>query len=724
MIRMAKKIFLISATFLAVVVFFSFNILANRQQFSAYNDGLEHLDWNELQSQLNGSENKREILYKTLIGILKNAHYSPKDIDDEFSKTIFDNYLDRIDYAKTFFLDEDIKNFSAYKYQLDDEILNGSDEFFIVVQKKYNVRKKQAETFATKYLSYDFKYDENDEIELDYKKMEWAKDAPDLESRWRKNIKYRILNRFNELAEGQKDAKEKKSDKELWAEAQKSTQKNIEYYFRRINKITEDEQFSYYLNVITQTFDPHTTYLAPKDKKRFDEEMSGSFFGIGAVLSLKESICEISQIMPGSPAEKQGQLRVGDGILKVAQGDEEPVDVVGWDLEDIVSIIRGKENTIVKLTVKHADGSSQIIPIKRGQVVISETFAHSIIIKSENHKIGLIDLPSFYADFSDRNGRRCATDMKAEIEKLKDEGVDGIVIDLRNNGGGSLSDVVDIAGYFIPEGPVVMVRSQNSRPRPLDDRDESVLYNGPLAILINGNSASASEILAAAMQDYKRAVILGTTSFGKGTVQQVLNLNDYFKANTDAGDLGNLKLTTQKFYRINGGSTQLKGVEPDIHIPSTFELLDVGERKDKSSMAWDQVASADYTPFPLNFSNLIKKSSNRIAADKQFALIKENALRLKKQSEDNRYSLNKTKYQEQMIAANKISKDFEKLQETSTKLAVIDLKETKAEIGSDSVKIRKNNDWRKEVERDPYIHEAVNVLNDWIATLPKQVSKK
>ncbi len=721
--NMGKKYFLIITCVIALGVFFSFNIIANRNANGpGYSDSIEELDMNNFHAKLNGSEGKREAIYKTLYGLLSQGHYSPKEIDDMFSEKVFNDFLERMDYGKSFFLQSDIDKFQAYKYQIDDEIEKGESDFFQTVHTTYTKRSKEAEEAFKSFGKTVFDFTKDEEIELDGKKLSWAKNKTELRERWLKNLKYRVLSRYNELL---KDEKNKgKSKKELQEEAFTSVKKSTDYYYRRMKKFGEKEQFAFYLNAITLAFDPHTTYLAPKDKKRFDEEMSGTFFGIGAVLSMKENICEISQIISGAPCWKQGSLKVGDGILKVAQGSEEPKDVVGWDLEDIVNIIRGKKGTEVRLTVKHLDGSQEIIPIIRDKVEVEQTFAKSIIIKEKNNKIGLISLPSFYANFNDFDGRRSSTDMKKEIEKLKGEGVDGIIIDLRNNGGGSLGDVVDIAGYFIEDGPVVQVRSRGRRPQVMPDRDPSVLYNGPLAILINSNSASASEILAAAMQDYKRAIILGSTSFGKGTVQRIVNLDDYFQGNKENLPLGNLKITTQKFYRVNGGSTQLKGVEPDISIPSTFEFLDLGERKDDNAMEWDQIAKADYDSYELDYSKLIAKSKARIKADKKFNLILKSAKQLKEQRDNNRYSLNLPKYQNQLLQAEKDSKAYEKLQKSGAKLTLANISAVEKVVQKDTIEKRKNNDWKKILEKDPYITEAVNVLNDWISTLPRELTVK
>jgi carboxyl-terminal processing protease len=433
-------------------------------------------------------------------------------------------------------------------------------------------------------------------------------------------------------------------------------------------------------------------------------------------LSEKNGVCSITQIITGSPCWKDGRLKNGDIIQKVAQADDEPVDIAGWDLEDIVSIIRGKEGSTVNLTVKHLDGSTEVIGIKRGRVETEATFAKSVIVETDAGKIGYILLPEFYADFNTRGGRRCAIDMKKEIEKLKEEKVNGIIIDLRYNGGGSLSDVVDIGGFFIDKGPIVQVKSKGLAAQPLFDESSGTVYDGPLAILINQGSASASEILAAAMQDYNRAIVLGTTSFGKGTVQRIFPLEEYFKGDASLLPFGSVKLTLQKFYRINGGSTQLKGVTPDITLPDLYEQIDMGERKDSNSLAWDQVAKADYKPIKsnANFAALIANSKSRIDANSNFKLIKQNAARLKRQYDDNKYPLNEKLYVKKTEENKALNKKIEELDKSKKLLTIKNPKVDLPKINMDTVSVSKNEEWLKLLRKDPYISEASNVLLDWM----------
>lgn len=715
---MNKKALIPLLLLLAVGIFFSFRMIADKKLQSNIGDDTEM----NIEPFAPDNENitKSQAIQQTIMQVIRDGHYSPKDINDDFSKKVFDKYIEMTDFGKLFFLQSDIDEFRKYENSIDDEIRNGTTQLFDLVSVRIKERMKDAETFYDEALKTPFTFTDNDEIELDGKKLNWCTNKDELQMRWNKSMKYRTLARFEELKEQQKkstDKKEKaKTEIQLEADARENVKKSMVSYFKRLNKINETDRFASYMNSICHVVDPHTDFFPPKDKQRFDEEMSGTFYGIGAVLQSEEGVCKIKSIVVGSPCWKEGHLKVGDVINKVAQANEEPVDITGWDIEDIVNIIRGKDGTLVYLTVKHLDGSMEEIIIKRGRVEKEETFAKSAIIKQGNVNIGYILLPEFYADFQDANGRRCAIDVEKEVVKLKAENVQGIVIDLRNNGGGSLSDVVDIAGLFIDRGPVVQVKSKTENAQTLSDRRAGIVYDGPLAIMINQGSASASEILAAAMQDYKRAIIIGSTSFGKGTVQRVFPLEDFYQGDKGLFPFGSIKLTLQKFYRINGGSTQLKGVTPDITLPDVYELLDVGERRDSNSMAWDQIAKSDYKPLKMDvdFGQLIENSKKRVFTEQSFNIITKNAARLKQQSEDNRYSLNEKKYQDQIKDAKDLAKKMEDVEKSKKMLNAVNLKSDMPTIQKDTSSVSKNEEWLKLLKKDPYISEASNVIADWI----------
>lgn len=716
---MIKKSFLPLLFVVTLGVFFSVRMVADKRQ----------TDHQYVQSDLNidpyslpDNENisKNEVILQTIMQVLKDGHYSPKDINDDFSKRAFNKYLEMTDYGKSFLLASDVEEFKKYELKIDDEIYKGTLTLYDLVSSRIVVRIKEAEEYYKTILDKPFDYNGEEQIELDGKKLAWCRDANELKARWEMNLKYRTLARYTELKEQQKTTKDEKEKSKTLAQLEQDARENVKKsmanFFKRLNKISDIDRFSTYMNSICHVVDPHTDYFPPKDKQRFDDEMSGSFMGIGAQLQSEDGVCKIKQVITGTPAWKDGRLKVEDIIQKVAQGDEEPVDINGWDIEDIVQIIRGKEGTEVRLTVKHLSGDIEIISLRRGKVETESTFAKSTIIKSNGLSVGYILLPEFYAAFNDPNGRRCAVDMAKEIEKLKEAKVNGIIIDLRNNGGGSLSDVVDIGGMFIDRGPVVQVKSKDAPAQSLNDRVGGTLYDGPLAILVNQGSASASEILAAAMQDYKRGIVIGSTTFGKGTVQRAFGLSDFYRGDPEKVPTGSIKLTLQKFYRINGGSTQLKGVTPDIKLPDYFELLDVGERKDENSLPWDMIAKADYkTPKEsIDFTKLAELSYKRIANNEAFSIISKNASRLKQQSDNNKYYLKEDKYEKQIKEAKELSKKLEKLDSLKSSITVLNLDVDKPNIQKDTVSQKRNEEWLKLLKRDPYVSEAANVIADWI----------
>ena len=738
---MTKKSFYPLFLLIGIGVFFSFKIIANRSNSFERSENSAEINVTPFQSEGNEQLTKNEAIMLTIMQLLKEGHYSPKELNDDFSKKVFAEYMEMTDYGKVFLLQSDVDGFQKHETTIDDELQNGSTALFDEVNSVISMRMKNAEIYYKEAVKMPFTFDGkdniniknngDDEIELDGKKLAFCKSEAELKNRWLKSVKYRVLARLTELKEQQKTTTDEKfkvkSVDTLMKESKESVQKNLANYFKRLYKINESDRYAVYMNSICHVLDPHTDFFPPKDKQRFDEEMSGSFFGIGAVLQSEEGGCKIKQIVTGSPCWKEGKLKVNDIILKVAQGVEDPVEISGWDIEDVVSIIRGKEGSEVRLTTKHLDGDIEVINIIRGKVETEATFAKSTIIKNNNQKIGYIMLPEFYADFQVRNGRRCAVDMAKEVEKLKQENVQGIIIDLRNNGGGSLSDVVEIGGMFIDKGPIVQVKSKDAPSQSLNDKETGTLYDGPLAILINQGSASASEILAAAMQDYKRAIILGTTSFGKGTVQRVFPLEDFYKGDPSLLPFGSIKLTLQKFYRINGGSTQLKGVTPDIMLPDMYDLVDMGERKDENSMPWDQIAKADYkvNKSSVDFIPLIDASKKRAIANESFNIITKNAKRLKQQFDDNRYSLNEKKYIEQMKETKDLAKKMEDLNKNKKVLPVSYMAVDLPNFHKDTTSTRMNDEWLKIVGKDTYIAEAANVLSDWIVADKKNtVGKK
>ncbi|MFT2009036.1 carboxy terminal-processing peptidase [Pontibacter sp. 13R65] len=667
-------------------------------------------------------EGKNEILIQALMQGLNSVHYQPEKVDDAFSKKVFNLYLQRLDYNKKFLLEPDVALLRKYETQIDDQLKMGSYELFDVSADLIEKRTQEAASFYKELLNAPFDFEKEESIELDGKKLAYAKDAAALKEAWRKQLKYQTLVQLTGLQERQDAAlksdpkTEKKSFAQLEEEARKKVLKSYDELYKRLGKITRDERRSTYINAITNVYDPHTNYLLPKAKSQFDVEFTGTLEGIGASLQEKDGQIKVMEIVPGSPSYRQGELKPGDAIVKVAQAEQEPVLVEGMRLDDAIQLIRGKKGTEVRLTVRKPDGSSKVIPIVRDLIIIEETFAQSALIE-DSKKIGYINLPGFYANFDRKEGgRNSGADVKKEVEKLKAAGAEGLVLDLRNNGGGSLADAIEMAGLFIDQGPVVQVKTKSGKVAVLDDPGPQVQFGGPLVVLVNGNSASASEILAAAMQDYKRAVIVGSPTYGKGTVQQFFELDDALSSQYDAfKPFGALKLTTQKFYRINGGTTQLRGVRPDVELPDTYSYLEMGEKDQEYPLPFDEIAPAKYKPWTnskINIAKIQANSRKRIASNESFNLIEESAKRLKQLSDNTTRSLKYTTYLAEEKKAEAEAKRFEEAQKEVPVLQVSRLPQDLNALKGDTGKVARNNAFLKSLKTDIYVEEAVAIINN------------
>ncbi len=664
---------------------------------------------------------KRSVLQQTMITSLKQGHYIDFKINDDFSKRVYGLYLDFIDVNKKFLIQDDIEKFSKYETKIDNQINDGEFEFFKLSYKILNQRIEEAKEYYTEILKEPFDFTIDEEIELDAEKYDYAANKKELREMWRKATKYQTLLRIRELQKRQKEdsTKTEKTFAELEKEAREKVLKSNDDWFKRMSKIEEEDRFNTYMKAITSAYDPHTTFYPPKEKEDFDIGISGKLEGIGATLQEKDGYIKVVRIVPGSASWRQGQLKAGDIILMVGQGDEEPVDIVDMRLDNAVRLIRGPKGTVVKLTVKKVDGSQQVIPIIRDIVILEETYAKSAVIKHKEigQKVGYIKLPKFYADFSGAGGRSCSGDVRTELLKLKSEEVDGVILDLRDNGGGSLQDVVDMAGLFFPSGPVVQVKARTGSPYVLKDEDPGVIYDGPLVILTNTLSASASEIMAACIQDYERGVIIGSAStYGKGTVQRLLGLDRMLSPEgSKYKPLGSLKLTTQKFYRVNGGATQLKGVVPDIILPDEYSYIDIGEREVEYSMPWDEISKVDYSTEIGRVSNLDeikKKSAERTKDNETFAMIDEKARKLRSQRDKTKVTLNLEKYKAYEDRLDKESKKYDDIEKTIEALEVSILQKDQDRITSDSTKRVSFEDWSKNIRKDSYINEAIHVIRD------------
>ena len=674
----------------------------------------------------NSTADRPQDLLKRMIAVMNDYHYQPQELNDGFSGLLFDQYIERLDYYKRFLTQADIKKLSKFRNQLDNEILEGKEEMFALTVELFNQRVAQTEGYYTEILGSPFDFSVEETYDADPEGLEFAANDNALKERWRQTLKYQTLIQLANLLDRQEKAQETKEEgyvvksfDELEAEARAKVLKNNQDWFKRIRETSLDEREAEYINAALSIFDPHTGFFPPKEKNQFDIEMSGKLEGIGARLSQVDGNIKVVEIVPGSPCFKQGDLDVNDLIVKVAQGEDgEAVDVVGMDLDDAIVLIRGKKGTLVRITVKKVDGSFQEIPLIRDVIEIEETFAKSAILKAENAdiSIGYIELPSFYFDFNDRNGRRCAADIRTEVLKLKAEGVDGIVIDLRDNLGGSLNDVVEMSGYFIDQGPVVQVKSRRGRPQVLSDPNPSTLYDGPLVIMINSFSASASEIMAAALQDYNRAIVVGTTSYGKGTVQRFVDLNAALNGGMESPSLGDVKLTIQKFYRINGGATQQRGVVPDIILPDQYSEIEIGEREQDFAMAWDEISPVFYSQWQglPNRDSLRMRSEARRANSEQWNMIQENAARVKARQDQEQYTLKLDSYRAEEKELSQQARQFRELFKAIDGMSVESPEADAAFISEDSVRIARYDRWHDELKKDVYVFEVMNILQDMI----------
>lgn len=664
---------------------------------------------------------KDKLLIELISYVLDKWHFSKKDIDDNFSANVFKDYIEVLDPLKRYFLKSDIKEFEKYKHAIDDQIKTSEVTFFNLTNERLLQRMNEAQEIYKEILKNPFDYNINESINVDYENHDYAANSKELKERWRKQLKFSTITRYVEVLEEEEKKSaddpsyKPKSLETVEQETREATFKAIEEYFDSMEDIERKDWFSFYLNSIVDEFDPHTYYFAPEDKERFDARFSGKFEGIGARLQKRNDNIKIIEIISGGPAWRGKKLEVGDEILKVAQKNELPVDIVGMRLDDAVKLIKGPKGTEVKLTVKRVDGTIEIISITRDVVELEESYAKSSAVKKGDKVYGVINLPQFYMDFDDyKNGRNAASDVAMEIERLKKMGMEGLILDLRDNGGGSLKTVVDMAGLFIKEGPVVQVKTTGAGREILADEDDRIQWDGPLVILVNELSASASEILAAAMQDYKRAIVLGSKqTYGKGTVQNILDLNNVVR-NNEHGDLGAIKITTQKFYRINGGSTQLEGVKSDVVIPDKYSFINIGEKDQENPLPWDKIEPADFETWDgyLDYEKTIEKSVARMAINEQLKLIEENAKWIKTQQDDNDYPLSYKGFKKEQDVNTEISERFKTLSDYKADLSFTSLPYELELMKKDTVLLEKRERWHEELTKDIYVEEALNVLQD------------
>jgi carboxyl-terminal processing protease len=672
------------------------------------------LFWSFKNKNSEGDPEKDKMLLEVLSYVLTNGHYSPIEMNDSFSEKVYDKYLNALDPFKRYFIQEDINKFKIYEDSIDDFVKNKDLKFFDLTYSTLLKRMKESEAIYKEILGKPFNYETNESINVDYEKMPFAKNKKGLVEIWRKQLKFSVLSSIDDKEKTlEKEPQEKQQTfAQIEKEAREGIEKNLDENFLNFKDFNRDDWFSVYLNAIVERFDPHTFYLSPENKERFDVSMSGSFHGIGARLQKKGNGVEISELISGGPAWRGKSLEQGDLILKVAQGKEEPVDIVGMRLEDVVKKIKGPKGTEVRLTVKRADGSIKVISIIRDVVETEETFAKSSTVEKDGKLYGVINLPKFYISFDNKDNRDAFKDVAKEIEYLKTQNIEGIIMDLRDNGGGSLQTVVDMVGLFIDKGPIVQTKYAQQPARILEDKDAKVQWDGPLVVLVNNYSASASEIFAAAIQDYKRGIVIGSKhTYGKGTVQNVTDLNQMIRGNS-LGDLGSLKLTIQKFYRINGGSTQKEGVISDIIVPDRFTYFDTGERDEPEALPWDKITPANYATTGADFQNVIANSKKRIEENPYFNLVSAYSKWNFERKDDKEVSLNYAKYKAELKALEDKNKSFDGIKQYKNNFVFQAIPVDAEKFISDEIFKEKRERWFEDMSKDAYMEEALNVVED------------
>jgi len=583
-------------------------------------------------------EIQHETASKRVTSRFTRSHYKHFNLNDDFSKAIFTRYIELLDYNKNIFTQADIDAFSTWSTQLDDQLKAGENQIAFDVYNLSMKKRFERFSFALKLLDKEITFDNDDFIELDRAKSAWPKDKAELDELWRKRVKYDALNL-------------KLTGKE-WPEIKDVLEKRYNNAMKRITQTRNEDVFQLYMNAFAREVDPHTSYLSPRNAEQFQSEMNLSLEGIGAVLQMTDDYTVIRSLVAGGPASKSKQLGEGDRIIGVGQDGEEIVDIIGWRLDDVVQLIKGPKGTKVNLQVlpDGKDAKSYVVTIVRDKIRLEDRAVKSKTIEKDGKKIGVLEVPSFYVGLS--------KDTDKLLTDLKSQGVDGIIVDLRNNGGGALTEATALTGLFIEKGPVVQVRDSYGRVKVNADTDGEISYAGPMTVLVNRYSASASEIFAAALQDYGRAIILGENSFGKGTVQQHRSLNHIYDLFDK--ELGYVQYTIQKFYRIDGGSTQNKGVVPDIAYPTAVDPEETGESVEDNALPWDSIDKADYAVLQRNAElvNALKlKHDARIANQLEFKFIAEDIATYKAEKNDNKLSLNEKVRKQESESAEKTRLD-------------------------------------------------------------------
>lgn len=675
-------------------------------------------------------DEKMQTIMVSVRNTLSYLHYSPKPINDAYSQNVYDLYLEMMDPAKRYFLQTDVDEFSKHKTKLDDYLNKGDLVFYNLTYNRLFERMDKIDKMTQDILSKPIDLNEEETFILEPKSKKHPATEQEQYNEWKKFIKYNILQEIETLNAREESQRKKKdsvikhklvdtikvpnlSPEQKRIKATDEVKDLITQSFRRIKKRKKIDWFTMYINAYTQVFDPHTNYFSPKDKDDFDSSFKGEIIGIGALIQEKKGNLYLGALTIGAPAWKSKQLSEGDKILKVqSKPNEEPVNVSGMLVDEAVRLIRGEKGTKVTLTVEKKDKSIREVTMVREEVSIEDTFARSIVISAPNgKKYGFINLPSFNADFEKKDGRNASDDIKNEINKLKAHGISGIILDLRNNGGGSLTEVGDIMGLFMNEGPYVQVKNGNGKIETLKSKTNTPIWTGPLVIMQNEISASASEILGGVVQDYGRGIVVGSPqSYGKGTVQTFVDLNRFLSTNDD---FGSLKLTIQKFYRVTGESTQKKGIEADIKMNDLFTHAEIGERYDDYALAWDKIQPVPFNRITtLDIAALQKNSAERLAKDKDYQLLQESAKWREALNKEESITLNETKFNEVMKERKTQIKKFESLIKLNNGLKFIRYNDELAREKTDDVFKKKSENWVKNLQRDLYLKETVNIISE------------
>lgn len=659
---------------------------------------------------LGENDEKIKTIIKNVRNTLTYMHYRPQVLDDNYSAEVFKMYFEKIDPSKRYFLQSDIDYFSKDKHNLDDYFNNQDLTFYHATVDTIYKRIDEAKKYSAEIMKKPFDFTQNEYLMVGDKVTTYAKDKAEAKDNWRKFLKYNTLLELIKLQEDSTNGK--KSLTELEIQARKKVDEDISDFFRRLQKRKKDEYLTLYINSFTEKYDPHTNFFSPEDKDDFDVTISGQLEGIGARLQDKKGYATIMEIVIGGPAWKDGQLEVGDQITHVKQKGGEQVNIVGMLLDEAIRLIRGKKGTEVTLTVKKKDGTVKDIKLVRDVIEQEEVFARSAIIEDNGEKYGIIYLPEFYTDLNNKKSRDPSDDIAKEITELKKENIKGLIFDLRNNGGGSLEEVVEISGLFIPQGPIVQVRRSDGQLRILEDKDPSMLYDGPMVVMVNEISASASEIFAAAMQDYGRAVIIGSNkTFGKGTVQTFIPLD---QRTFNPNELGSLKLTIQKFYRINGGSTQLKGVTPDIVLTDMLTYAEISESKSENALPWDQIKPINFQKWNVkyNLDDIKAKSAKRTKQNKYLELIEGAAQYYKSLDKIDRYALNIDEFKKERSEREQKAKQYDSINKYNSRLKIKSPTYELERFKQDTILRERRKSWHKDLSNDFYVEESINVLKD------------